>query len=63
MWRMAKWEEMGRGSGEGGEEERREVAFTEMLIDAVNTMRNEPPTVRSDKLQTHTHTMHTHRQT
>ena len=51
MQRMAKWEEMGRRREEKRrdakrrEEKRREVvvALTEMLIDALDTMRNEPP--------------------
>lgn len=42
---MAKWEEMDRGSGEEekrGEEKKREKKLFEILIDVVNTMRNEP---------------------
>lgn len=49
MRRMVKkWEEMGRSAGEGtGEEKRKEEmvgggAFSEMLIDAGNSMRNKP---------------------
>lgn len=45
MRRMAKWEEMGRRGGEGRKGEKRRgvpVAFSEMLIDVVKIVRNEP---------------------
>lgn len=50
---MGKEEGRGGKGGRGEGRRWRAVAFSEMLIDVVNTMRNEPVTVTRDKHKPH----------